>query len=161
MAIRSVGAPLTILVLAGCAGRQAPPAGERRTEVRTTTATVRVDSAMPASTARAVARADSATRANAARLAQVEVRPDTLTLRVGARHPLTSVAITFRDSAGGAITGIVPHFGVSLPVARITDAFELEALAPGRAELRVRPMTRQGAPRPDVPAGVVRITVVP
>jgi hypothetical protein len=158
---RSIRVSLIIVALTGCAGRQVREKDGVRRDVATATMAVRVDSTMPEGVARAMAMADSATRAGAARLGRVELRPDSLLLRVGARYPLASLAVTFRDSAGVPIEGIVPHYGVSARVARINNAFELEALDPGRAELRVRSMTSRGAPRPNLPAGIVRLIVQP
>ena len=96
-----------------------------------------------------------------ARLARVEVRPETLTLRVGRRYPLDSLSITFRDSSGTALTGISPLYRLFSPVVRLTTAAELEAVEPGYTELGVRALTTSRTPGPDVAPAVVRITVTP
>lgn len=162
MITRLTGVALAAAVAAGCAGRHAQEVPARDAPAgRGEVATARVDSALLDGAARAIARADSATRAGAARLARVELRPESLSLRVGARYPLSSLVIAFRDSAGAPIAGIVPLYAMSARVARITEAFELEGVEPGNAELRVRAMTSQGTPRPDLAPAVVRVTIVP
>lgn len=159
---RAAARLLALAALAACApnppAEAAPPSAERipPRQSGTYVGVVDRDGPMHPELRRAIIAADSATRAGAARVARIEVRPDTLVLVVGELYDALDLRIAYLDSAGEEIRNIVPNDNLHGAPCGCT----LEAVHPSTARLTVRPMTSTGLPRRDVPVGGVRIHVV-